>query len=389
MTQKNAKYQVKNATGTYDQMMFETLSNQVKMASGANLETRYEISYYVAQTGLDTNDGLSPSSPFKTINQALKTIPSAVNHDVVVNVGVGNYSEDVVLEGHFGGGEIKIIGEGLADVIINSFFDSSNARVSISGISTFSAPNTLQYSFAKVRPGYLSIDDCKSEEPRGESVGVYCSTGAVIYITNSEITHKTKAFYATLGGKIILGPGNRGHNNDVVCVADTGGEIVIPTSVYTKPEGDAPAKLELGGRIIEGAYDVMEYGSCTNSSAQALPAGVNTTIMLNTTGALGRPHTSLSGNSLIINDQGYYMIIARGVVGVPTGKASILYVYRNGTMVWVDKQGDVMSTGTNYHTLITFVNAVPGDKLSMTVQQTGATAGTFSANGSIVAIKMS
>lgn len=55
--------------------------------------------YYVSTTGSDSNNGLSPSSPFLTIQKAANTA-SALDmstYQVTISVGAGNYSETVTL----------------------------------------------------------------------------------------------------------------------------------------------------------------------------------------------------------------------------------------------------------------------------------------------------
>jgi hypothetical protein len=57
--------------------------------------------YYVATTGLDTNDGLTAAKPFKTIQQAFKAVEAVDMNgfDITVQLADGTYAENAKLTG--------------------------------------------------------------------------------------------------------------------------------------------------------------------------------------------------------------------------------------------------------------------------------------------------
>ena len=69
--------------------------------------------YYVSKTGNDSNNGLSPSTAFLTIQHALNVVSSIIigPFSVDINVGDGTYSEGLLLNGPWlGTGLVTIIG---------------------------------------------------------------------------------------------------------------------------------------------------------------------------------------------------------------------------------------------------------------------------------------
>jgi len=50
-----------------------------------------DITYYVATTGLDTNDGLTAPTALLTIQEAINRVPKNIKHKVTIEVGAGNF----------------------------------------------------------------------------------------------------------------------------------------------------------------------------------------------------------------------------------------------------------------------------------------------------------
>jgi hypothetical protein len=69
------------------------------------------LTYYVDPAlGLDTNDGLSSSTPLKTITALIRRIPDQVDHNIVINAAAGTYDETVNFNGFSGKGKITLNG---------------------------------------------------------------------------------------------------------------------------------------------------------------------------------------------------------------------------------------------------------------------------------------
>jgi len=246
---KNAIYKVHNGTD-FDTINFQTVAEMIKMSGGNNLESIADLTYYVATTGSDTNDGLTSGTPFKTINYAISKIPALVRHKIDIYVADGDYPESVVLEGTGGHQSINIIGNVSlpTHVTIISFLDNNNANTSIKGFTATGILTVPYYCFAKIRPGYLNLSNSITANIKANSVGVYCSTGGLVVVSSTTISSKEKGFYATLGGKIIS-QNNSGSANVIVFSADTGGII---SKAGTVPDGNDIDKASLGGRIFVG-----------------------------------------------------------------------------------------------------------------------------------------
>jgi len=73
-------------------------------------KTIANLTYYVATTGNNNNDGLTVGTPFLTIAKAISMIPQIVNHAVTINVAAGTYAEDVLIAGFSGSGSITLQG---------------------------------------------------------------------------------------------------------------------------------------------------------------------------------------------------------------------------------------------------------------------------------------
>jgi len=66
-------------------------------------KTTAPITYYVATTGSNTNNGLTVETPFATIQHAIDKLPKYLMHRVEIKIADGTYSEDVIIENFFGG----------------------------------------------------------------------------------------------------------------------------------------------------------------------------------------------------------------------------------------------------------------------------------------------
>lgn len=105
-----------------------------------------DVSYYVATTGSDSNNGLNSSTPLATINAALAKIPKNLNgHTVIIAIAAGEYSEDVLIS-CFYSGTIKLLSS--ADTIISGRIRAVNntCSVIIAGNPTISYNPAYNYN---------------------------------------------------------------------------------------------------------------------------------------------------------------------------------------------------------------------------------------------------
>lgn len=87
------------------------------------------LNYFVSTTGLDTNDGLTSGTAFKTIQHTLDILPQIINHTITIYIADGAYAEDVVVAGFAGKGQIIANGNVAtpANVTISSINISQNS----------------------------------------------------------------------------------------------------------------------------------------------------------------------------------------------------------------------------------------------------------------------
>lgn len=99
--------------------------------------------YYVATTGLDTNDGLTVGTPFLTIQKAIDVLASLdiSIYDVTVNVADGTYTNPIIAKSCIGAGSVSIIGNTTtpANCVLSVtndhvfYFENVNSTYNISG----------------------------------------------------------------------------------------------------------------------------------------------------------------------------------------------------------------------------------------------------------------
>lgn len=91
-----------------------------------------ETSWYVnANSGNDLNDGLTPSTAFKTIDRAVSNVADnfyLAGVTAIINVASGSYDEDLKLSNIMSrNGRLKILGAGQEATIINGTITDNNA----------------------------------------------------------------------------------------------------------------------------------------------------------------------------------------------------------------------------------------------------------------------
>jgi hypothetical protein len=206
--------------------------------------TTADITLYVnAATGSDTNDGLTSGTAFKTIGAAIAKIPQIVNHVVTINLADGTYNEAIILNGIFGKGNIKIVG------------NSSNRNAV--NVNNIYINNTIPY----VHIEYLTFTKTNGEAINTTgalSVGVYnCSIkdgsgyagikGVTSNITvgGTDIVNRQVAILASTGSR-IQSSNNTGTGNGTGLYAEYTGLI---GKYGTQPGGTTAEAYAGGGEI--------------------------------------------------------------------------------------------------------------------------------------------
>ena len=203
-----------------------------------------DLTYYVSPTGNDSNSGTSSSSPFKTIAKAINAIPQIVNHIITINLAVGTYNEDVIIEGFCGSGQINIIGSLSAldttHLIKSLEVNCNSIPISISGLT---ATTTTTRGFSIENNLLVSLQYCNITASSNQ-YGYYVAASKVV-IFLCQASNRSAGIYAYTLAEIYSTTGS-GTNNSTGLIADQGGTII---KKGTQPNGTTSETVINGGVI--------------------------------------------------------------------------------------------------------------------------------------------
>lgn len=124
--------------------------------------------YYVATTGLDTNDGLAVGTPFLTIQKAVDVVCAldAGIYDVTIQVADGTYTGAVSLKSYVGSGKFKLQGNTTtpANVVIsvstgNAIQNLSNRAWSVGGFKLTTPAGGTNCVYAESGGSIINVED--------------------------------------------------------------------------------------------------------------------------------------------------------------------------------------------------------------------------------------
>lgn len=161
--------------------------NPLKVEELNTIRTKKAITYYVnASTGSDTNNGLSASTAFKTIQHAIDIAPKWLDHNVSIRLAVGTYDR-VNISGFCGRGVLTIIGsdnwnqapamleESVNYIVKGIYVNNCPVRVVLQGIMGTPGVNMSEVgntAFAVEGISYMQCQWCRatgtSENASGE-----------------------------------------------------------------------------------------------------------------------------------------------------------------------------------------------------------------------------
>ena len=208
--------------------------------------TTANLTYYVATTGSDSNNGLAVGTPFLTIAKAISMIPQIVNHAVIVNLAVGTYNENILINGVFGNSAIAI--QGATDLAnsVNYKVDSLSinncfANISVIGINFITTTSPGIYcgcsTYCWIR--FCTIDGAAAFD------GLKAAKGSATQIRECSISNKNQAITADEQARVFSYL-NSGTGNTTVFMAAKAGEIV---KSGVQPTGTTAESAITGGLI--------------------------------------------------------------------------------------------------------------------------------------------
>jgi hypothetical protein len=180
------------------------------------------VSYYVATTGNDSNDGLTVGTPFLTINKAISMLPKEFrnNANAEIRIDSGTYNEYPSIKGFYGYGTLEIFGATSPSKPITQNINTDGC--SLTSINVYNLdPNgiTVQNSTR------VTYDGLKCD-----AVSVNFVDSTLCYCMNCSFNGADPCIHANRGSTVII-VGNSGSTSGKVLEANYGGTIVKVGSV--------------------------------------------------------------------------------------------------------------------------------------------------------------
>ncbi|QWU15636.1 hypothetical protein SAMN04487895_12829 [Paenibacillus sophorae] len=321
-----------------------TLDASAKLPAGqlpatAVRATTADVTYYVRTDGNDSNNGLANTAAgaFRTIGKAISMIPTVVNHKVDIMIANGTYSEDVLLHGFTGYGQIRINPSATVindSCIIQSLTLDSNAIAVIAqGVK---ASRTSAYAFSAKSCINAAFLFCKTDTASSYD-GLFVSS-AKVYIYGSIISNRNKAVNANQNAEVFTWDLS-GTGNIIALYSGEGSRISTTGSV---PSGTTQAASGNGGTLTTGVinpwgdntYNSRPFGSLNHTpSTQTISASVWTKINLTGQVENQRGICDASNARFVIPETGIYLLTCR--IGLGANGSNLtglrLGVYLNGT----------------------------------------------------------
>lgn len=204
----------------------ELLMNDKDLDNKINVLSLKEtkILYVDKEQGLDTNNGLTTSTPLKTIQKAINSIPKLLYANVTIRVKIGDYtSQGTISINNFTSGKLKIVAwNGTAEVeTASSDLKTSNITcyynkfLDLCGIEVVNTNATGYGVFLeccdRVRLfGYTNIDSTATTNS-----GVGITQGSNVYIENCVMSNRSACISCNFGSTITT-KNFSGTNNDTV-----------------------------------------------------------------------------------------------------------------------------------------------------------------------------
>lgn len=248
----------KTITGAIEELKGNVDSNTASLSDVANkialrpIMTTSNLTYYVnVSTGLDTNDGLTVGTSFKTIQHAFNVLPQIINHNIIINVASGTYPEIVNIIGFSGKGNITIKGgttySESANYLATRFMILSvSLPITIVGMST-NITDSYASGFSCSNTHYVKIDNCSctSNATTTSGRGVGSALGSYVEVSNSLFSNRYVGLQSSQGG-LLYSTNNIGAGNTIGLQSDSGGTLC---KQGTQPTGTTAEVYQDGGVI--------------------------------------------------------------------------------------------------------------------------------------------
>lgn len=267
-----------------------------------NTSTTANITYYVATTGSNSNNGTSAGTPFQTITYALSLVPKNVNNTITINVAAGTYNEGITIVGFYGHGTLVINGgtdtATAPNFVANSLsIDTCTTPIVITGFTfnttTVDAVSVDYSSFVS-----LSYIHCIGDTATYDGFEVAASH---VYLAYAKAINKNRALVSFNGALVASSNWASGSTGNGTGLSASQGGIIIKAG--TQPSATI-AESTSTGMITIGVLN---------------PAPIDSPTF---TGTVGLPSTTSIGNVSAI-EIGYLDGVTSPIQTQFSGKASI------------------------------------------------------------------
>jgi phage minor structural protein len=264
--------------------------------------------YVNRSTGDDLNDGKSSTTPFKTIQAALNSIPKYLKGSVTVDVATATYNEEVLVNGFTGEGNL-IINLNKCGINGRLLLQNCSNIVRVAGqdfnnhakIGTVNSNNPISV----VTCQYVTLDSLwgKANNRANHALYVAASNVYTYHCVHERATRS--GMFTTVGGNIYA-YGARGSGNTYGAEATSGSKIHME---YRRPGfSTASYTVGSGGTVSEspGIATVLSPGDTGTSNPE--PITVQQGTLLKTSSSClswDDRYGWKSGNNLYQGDYGY------------------------------------------------------------------------------------
>lgn len=260
------------------------------------LYTTANITYYVATTGSNSNNGLTAGSPFQTIVYALSKVPKNVRHTVTINVASGTYNETIYVTGHYGNGSINILGG--VDLATSVNFKVNKIDLTRNTcyvhVRGFEVTNTIDHSAVSEACLKVLFQFITTIGSTTSYNGFYIDSSKV-RIDNCVASNKSSALYALDNSDVFSYNWTVGSGNTTGISARNGAKIA---KLGTQPQGTISENVANGGIITSG---VLNPAPINNPTFTGTVNGITALMVgaLPTSGGTVTGTFNLTGNQYI------------------------------------------------------------------------------------------
>lgn len=339
-------------------------------------QTTGNINYYVRTDGNDSNNGLSNTivGAFKTIGKAVSMIPQVINHEVIINVGAGTYTEEILFLGYSGAGNIIILGSTNLDttrkITGRVAGQRCGCRIEFQGLNLTDV-SSMAAAYTSCVEVYMY--KCLLSGQNSSGYGIY-GQNSNIFANECSILGRNIAVYAHYGTE-ILAMNCTGSANRSAYQAGYGGNIQVTGSVIGST---STADVNDGGKVTIGSMGtvnpwgdntVAHRSRCEAVSiapAQVIAGSTFTKIQFGAKNydAFGEYDISLS--RFTAKTPGIYLVsVTVPIAGLPALARTLLDLQKNGANAWrlQDLTSSVLSDASITGTTSMYLNA--GDYLEI------------------------